>query len=121
MFAASNIDNESSGFDCSSSNISPFDLGQNKISVLNLATMCWTHVTVDNTSDFNSGHSISGLKIVGHSMLLSPFNNNEVLIFGGRCVDEVGMCTYTKNDFVPATLLKLNLVQGKTLMFVYHT
>mmetsp|Transcript_26284 Transcript_26284/g.38966 ORF Transcript_26284/g.38966 Transcript_26284/m.38966 type:complete len:688 (+) Transcript_26284:108-2171(+) len=84
-------------------------LGQNSISILNLATMCWSHMKVDNTSEFPPGCGVAGINLIGHSITLSPLNSKELYIFGGRRTDEVGMYSYSKNEFVPATLLKLNL------------
>jgi hypothetical protein len=55
----------------------------NTISVLNIATMTWTQLTIDI-----SAASSSGLNLIGHSTAVSPVNSKEIFIFGGRRSDE---------------------------------
>ena len=76
--------------------------------MLSLATFTWTTVSVDSSS-IPPGYSEKGLNLIGHSVVPSPLDKDEIYIFGGRRNDEKGYGVPRKEEHVPANLLSLHL------------
>lgn len=87
-------------------------LGNNTVAVLDLTTFQWQSVPVDVTS-LPPGFSGRGLNLIGHSIVPSPLNKDEIYIFGGRRNDEKVANMGRRNEHIPANLLSLNLANMK--------
>lgn len=85
----------------------------NTISVLNVTTLQWSFLNIDCIPfDLDSPSPV--LNLTGHSAMGNPLNVREILIFGGRAVEQENACldylgTQDESAFVPAILCTLNI------------
>jgi hypothetical protein len=86
-------------------------LGSGTVSVLDLTSFHWQSLPVD-CSSLPPGFSGRGLNLVGHSIVPSPLEKEEIYIFGGRRNDERAF-QMRRSEHIPANLLSLNTTTMK--------
>jgi hypothetical protein len=86
----------------------------NSVSIFNLLTLQWSHLTISSNSQPNPNPRM-GLNLLGHSIVRSPLEKNEIWIFGGRRADELNLSEeeIVRVRSLPAPILSLNLQTGE--------
>ena len=94
-----------------SSKLSDCADGYNTVSILNTITFQWSYLNIDCIApDLDT--PAPELHITGHTSMKNPLKKNEILIFGGRAVDdsnEADVSDVIEPAFVPAKLFTLSL------------
>jgi hypothetical protein len=80
----------------------------NSVSIFNLLTFQWSHLSV---SSHHPNHRM-GLNLLGHSIVRSPLEKNEIWIFGGRRADEANLSDeeIQRERSLSAPILSFNLL-----------